>query len=478
MLLNVSSPCKVFYNYPCYTIASSNLWERQVGMKSKYFHLIIIVLIMVLTLACSFSLPSLSPSPTGGYRYDNLPDATHGDVAEYRAISAWDKTKITYFFSNDTDKIAGDREKDLVRAAFDLWAAETPLTFQEVSSASNADIVILWARGAHGDGDPFDGPGNVLAHASYPNPYTERRVFLHFDDDEHWVDSDSQNVDLLSVAAHEIGHTLGLDHSNDPNALMYPSYRGPHRFLGTDDIAGAQSIYGARAQVPSEPQVPSPQATKPSTSGKDSDGDGLSDSSETLITGTDPNNPDTDDDGLSDGVEVANRMNPLDPDMDNDGASDGSEVAAGTNPFLPDQSNGISSKLAKEIGDFLTKAIKLEIQAYRNSDASLAASVFGPTVLASLKENIDDLNQKGLIEVAEIDYYKSYIHNIRLVSNTHIEVQTCEVWTTELYRSADGRLVNTDGPILLPQTITLEHLQDGWFITNVDFADAPAFCKE
>jgi predicted Zn-dependent protease len=445
-------------------------------MKPKHFILSIIVFIAVLALACAF-VPTATP-PAGGYRYDNLPDAAEGDVAEYRAVSAWDKTQITYFFLNGTDKIPGDREHELVRAAFKLWADQTPLSFTEAGNAEDADILIRWASGDHGDGDPFDGPGDVLAHASYPNPYRDRQVFLHFDDDERWVDSDSEDVDLLSVAAHEIGHNLGLDHSKDPNALMYPSYRGPQRSLGTDDIAGVQSLYGARAQVPSAPQVPQPQATKPSTDEKDSDGDGLSDSGETLITGTDPNNPDSDGDGLLDGVEVYNRMNPLDPDMDNDGASDGDEVAAGTNPLLPDQANGISPDLANEISSFLSNAINLEIEAYRKSDASVTASVFGPTIQASMEKNISDLNDQGLIEIAEIDYYKSYIHNIRLVSNTHIEVQTCEVWTTQLYRKANGLLAKTDGPTLLPQTITLERLQNGWFITNVEFADAPAFCRE
>lgn len=454
--------------------------ERQVNMKSKLI-IVIIILIAGVALACSFSLPT-NPTPSGGYRYDNLPDAApdslRGGLAEYRAISQWDKTEIGYTFINGTDKIDGENERALVRAAFKLWADQTPLTFTETSNPNAADIVIAWASGDHDDGDRFDGPGDVLAHASYPNPYTNRKVFLHFDDDERWVDSESNDVDLLTVAAHEIGHTLGFDHSRDPQALMYPSYIGPHRFLGADDIAGAQDVYGARSQVPDAPQVPSPGATEPTTSGPDSDGDGLSDSGETLITGTDPNDADSDNDGLNDGVEVANRMNPLDSDMDNDGADDGDEVAAGTNPLMPDQSNGISPELADEIRDFLTNAIKLQIEAYRNNDASLTASVFGPDIYAILERNINQLKEDGLVQISEIDYYKSYLHDIRVLSNTHIEVDTCEVWTTQTYRLANGQLAAEDGPTLLPQTITLERLRSGWFITDVEFADAPAFCRE
>ena len=241
-------------------------------------HIITIFIILIITsLACSSLTPSAKSQTS--YRYDNLPDAGKSDktVAEFRAISQWGKTSITYYFINGTEKISGNTERDLIRAAFALWADETPLTFNEVADSAQADIVIGWAEGEHGDGDSFDGPGDVLAHASYPNPYEERQVFLHFDDAERWVNSETQNVDLLTVAAHEIGHTLGLDHSNDPNALMYPSYSEPHRFLGQDDIAGAQSLYGLAAQPAESPEAPPQGATPPPSENQDSDKDGIAD---------------------------------------------------------------------------------------------------------------------------------------------------------------------------------------------------------
>ena len=52
----------------------------------------------------------------------------------------------------------------------------------------------------------------------------------------------------------------------------------------------------------------------------DTDSDGLTDSDETNIHKTNPNNPDTDSDGLNDGVEVnKNNTNPLVVDTDGDG---------------------------------------------------------------------------------------------------------------------------------------------------------------
>ena len=95
-------------------------------------------------------------------------------------------------------------------------------------------------------GSPFDGSGNVLAHAYYPS---DGRA--HFDEDEWFTDGTSRGTNLLWVATHEFGHSLGLKHSNVRGAIMYPYYTGyvPNMRLHSDDVNGIRSLYGKKSRI-------------------------------------------------------------------------------------------------------------------------------------------------------------------------------------------------------------------------------------
>ncbi|PRY35975.1 matrixin [Spirosoma oryzae] len=232
---------------------------------------------LLMMLSCLSFLPAL-----GQAKYDDFPTTVprNADVGKKKSNkdgpstnfvpigTSWGRRVLSYAFENGTDDIAGDNERQAIRDAFALWAAQTDLAFVETCNPSEADISFKWASGYHGDpncpgGGAFDGRytvingqyvgGAILAHnlgGPAPNSCDGQAADIHFDEDEDWTldlrGDGNQAIDLVSIAAHEIGHALGLFHTSVQGSLMWATYGGSHRFLGSDDIAGIQSIYGPR----------------------------------------------------------------------------------------------------------------------------------------------------------------------------------------------------------------------------------------
>jgi len=177
--------------------------------------------------------------------------ATSGVNADFVLRGCDYETKfrtLSFAFETGTGDLAGTQERQPVRNAFTTWQQQIPIDFVEVGTANNPNFTIGWFTGNHGDSSPFDGVGNTLAHAFYPPPCGGQHAGkCHFDDAEVWSLSGAGNTfDTETVALHEIGHLLGLDHSTVPGAVMFPTYAGPRRALAADDINGIQTLYGRR----------------------------------------------------------------------------------------------------------------------------------------------------------------------------------------------------------------------------------------
>ncbi|NXP44050.1 MMP7 protein, partial [Heliornis fulica] len=170
-----------------------------------------------------------------------IPDV--GDYTLFPGSPKWEKNRLTYKIVNYTPYLSKRSVEDAITRAFKVWSDETPLEFVKVSG-TRADIVIKFAQREHGDGYPFDGRGNTLAHAFAPGKGIGGDA--HFDNEERWSET-NQEINLFLVAAHEFGHSLGLSHSNVREALMYPiyTYVDPKTFkLPDDDRQGIQKLYG------------------------------------------------------------------------------------------------------------------------------------------------------------------------------------------------------------------------------------------
>ena len=193
--------------------------------------------------------------------------SAYGNIGQYIATSGdgWDgpgrnAVELFYHLLKPTGKLALAAQIGEIQKAMAEWSRVAKIKFTP-STQDNAarTITILFAAGAHGDPYPFDGPGKILAHTFYPSPPNPEPLAgdLHLDDDEPW--HIGWDLDLYSVALHEMGHALGLGHSDKPGAVMYPYYQKATK-LTVEDIAAILTLYAAQDQ-PAGPSTPIPPPT-------------------------------------------------------------------------------------------------------------------------------------------------------------------------------------------------------------------------
>jgi hypothetical protein len=146
--------------------------------------------------------------------------------------------------------------RDSIEEALGLWTEVVPIHFVEVFDnglaygASHATYGQIRFRHVDINGNDPAPPAPPVAKAQAYYPSTGvLGGDVEFDHGDPWQEVGTQPIpDILGATIHELGHSLGLGHSNFDEAAMYWIF---NRFSGigtgqiyADDIAGIRSIYG------------------------------------------------------------------------------------------------------------------------------------------------------------------------------------------------------------------------------------------
>ncbi len=191
---------------------------------------------------------------------------TNGQVSyetQREITNKWHKNEITYAIFKGT--LDTEKEKLSFNLAHTTWEAEIPLKLKLVKPTDNPDIKLYFLH-AHED-ELFKKEPSVLAYAYYPETGLQGTVV--FNDEYLWT-FDGKDVDaetytkitgkpvenplntfrtfnLNHTMIHELGHTLGLVHDEDPKSqdVMDAYYNGKVN-LSDNDIKRVQAKYGKR----------------------------------------------------------------------------------------------------------------------------------------------------------------------------------------------------------------------------------------
>lgn len=148
---------------------------------------------------------------------------------------------------NKNSNLNGRWQSEIIRAA-QSWASVTNINFVVVTDSGAASGSGKYQQGDSTMGDirvgGYDFGNSSLARAYMPptdNNYSVAGDIVFNTGVAYGI---GQGFDLYTVALHEIGHTLGLDHtSTTSSAALWSSYNGIKTTLQPDDISGIRSIY-------------------------------------------------------------------------------------------------------------------------------------------------------------------------------------------------------------------------------------------
>ncbi len=169
--------------------------------------------------ALTFSLPALGYNLTidfnNGFYWASLP------------------ISVTVIESNTNRK---NILESLSKSAIGEWESRTGFSLWDFNQSSGTNPassnIIRWSTNFAAETGMDANTVLALAIRYTSGPYFARTEIVI--NGGHYLNQDVNN--LLTTLTHELGHTMGIDHSNVSNAVMAPTLQNPYRGLAQDDI--------------------------------------------------------------------------------------------------------------------------------------------------------------------------------------------------------------------------------------------------